>query len=374
MKKDNQPKRNRSIVLHLVTSLDFGGIERRMEVVARNQQYSKNDLIFCAIGGGGETEKRLKSLGANVICLNKDVKIPNFFSVMALFRLFRRVRPQVVHTHGAEANFHGLIAAWLAHIPVRIGEEIGTPSHSKVAQWVFRFVYRFSQIVIGGSNPVISWLVSSREVPAKKVRKVHNPLELPSVRDRYTRDEVLRLCYVGRMEAVKNPEILIDVIQSLCCSGSPVEMWMIGDGSQRHMLEEKVKKADLGSYIKFFGYQENPFDWIKRCDVFVQPSLAEGFSNALVEAMGCGVPVIVTETGAAPEIVQHGVTGWLVKSGDVGSLVEAVIKANHLKPEDLVLMGKAARLSVENRFEPKKYIFELDKIYLGAVQVTRGGV
>lgn len=362
-KINNYSGLSRPVVMHVITSLDFGGIERRMEIVARNQKFSKNNLFFCAIGGGGETEKRLKLLGANVICLDNVVKTPNFLSVLALFQLFRRVRPQVVHTHGAEANFHGLMAAWLAQIPVRIGEEIGTPSHSNVAKWVFRFIYQFSQIVIGGSDPVINWLVDSREVPPKKILKMHNPLELPSARERYVRNSMLRLSYVGRMEAVKNPEILIDVIRTLCANGSPVELWLIGDGSQRNMLEEKVHKEGLGRYIKFWGYQESPFDFIKQCDVFIQPSLTEGFSNSLVEAMGCGVPVIVTETGAAPEIVQNDISGWLVKCADIGSLVTAVNAANHLNPEDLVLMGKAARLSVENRFEPENYISRLEKLY-----------
>lgn len=351
-------------VIHLVTSLDFGGVERRMEVIAANMRHTSRKLIFCAIGYGGKTEIRLKKLGAEVICLQKSVKIPSFAAMLALISLFRKLRPEVVHTHGAEANFHGLIAAWLAGVPVRIGEEIGTPNHSRNAKLVFRFAYLFARAVIGNSRSVIEWLVSTREVMPGKIRKVYNPIDLPNYNVKMAVSRPVRFCFVGRLEPIKNPEILVKAFSLIHQDGRYCpELWVIGDGSQRHLLEQNLKAAQIDTSVKFFGYQSDPFELIGDCDVFVQPSLTEGFSNALVEAMGCGLPVLVTDTGAAAEIVIESKTGWIIPTAELGPLIDAMIHVCSKSRAELVAMGKLARVSVEDRFEPQKYLATLDMIY-----------
>ncbi len=363
MKKNNIKQRT-PVVVHLVTALDFGGVERRMEVLARNRSYSRRPMIFCAIGHDGATGRRLRQLGVEVLCLQEPVKIPSIGAIIALLRLFVKIRPEVVHTHGAEANFHGLIAAWLARVPVRIGEEIGTPNHSQLGKIVFRFVYRFARAVIGGSKPVTDWLIESKEVPKGKVTKVFNPLDLPTLKVGRVSKSPIRFGYVGRLEPVKNPEMLVEAIWRIHSEGiyAP-ELWIIGDGSQRQMLEGYIEKVDLQLFVTFYGYQEQPFDILRECDVLVQPSYTEGFSNALVEAMGCGLPVLVTDTGAASEIVQDGVSGWIIPSGDLDAITKALINICGHDRENLLRMGRVARASVEGRFEPMIYIKTLDSIY-----------
>ncbi|MEX2505468.1 MAG: glycosyltransferase [Pseudohongiellaceae bacterium] len=95
-----------------------------MEILAESRESGTMEHLFCTIGGGGAAENRLISLGAKVIVLGLRTKIPNLLAIERLFRLFRKTQPVAVHTHGAEANFHGLIAARLAGVSVRIGEEL----------------------------------------------------------------------------------------------------------------------------------------------------------------------------------------------------------------------------------------------------------
>jgi len=172
--------RHVSVVIHLITTLDFGGVEKHMEVIASSLDKSSFEHIFVAIGAGGATEERLKALGARVYCLNLPTRIPSISSISALFSFFREHKPWVVHAHGAEANFHGLIAAWLARVPVRIGEEIGIPSHGLKAKFIFRHVYGISHRVVGISRSVTNWLVDSGEVPSSKATLIYNPVVLPS--------------------------------------------------------------------------------------------------------------------------------------------------------------------------------------------------
>lgn len=362
------------IAVHLVTSLDFGGVESHMETLARHAADASMRLVFCAIGGGGAVEHRLRALGADVRCLHATVRLPALSSILALRRLFRQLRPLAVHTHGAEANFCGLLAAWLAGVPVRVGEEIGMPAHGAKARAVFRGVYRFSHRVIGISQAVVDWLVASREVPGHKAVRLYNPVELPAFGQAHPPAvHPLRIGFVGRLEAVKNPAALIDALAELSATGHPAELWLIGDGSQRSMLDAQARAR--GVAVVFHGYQDDPARLVRQCHVYVQPSLSEGFGLAFVEAMGCGVPVIVTETGGAREIVDNGVTGWIVPAPEPRLLAEALRVAQGLGAAGLAAMGRRARASVETRFQPAAYLAELHALYLriraGAARTAR---
>lgn len=357
----------RPLVLHLVTTLDFGGVESHMETLARHAGASSMQMVFCAIGGGGAVEKNLRSMGARVICLHQSTGLPAPRSILALHRLFRRLRPFAVHTHGAEANFCGLIAAWLARVPVRVGEEIGLPAHSATARAVFRAVYLCAHRVVGVSQAVADWIVASGEAPRNKVVRLFNPVELPAFGQQAPNShELLRVGFVGRLETVKNPGALIDALAQLRDAGIRAELWLIGDGSQRTMLEHRAEAVGLSAEVVFHGYQPHPAELVRQCHVYVQPSLSEGFGLAFVEAMGCGVPAIVTATGGACEIVDNGVTGWIVPTPDAHVLAQALTRAIALGPQALRAMGDRARAAVEQRFQPSQYLEDLHALYMQA--------
>jgi len=353
-------------VMHILTSLGFGGVERRMQTIGKYCKTAQMKHVFVSIGSGGETEKALRESGVEVICLNNSVRIPCFSAILLLISCFRRYRPAAVHTHGSEANFHGLIAAWLARVPVRVGEEIGIPSHSWKARQVFRVVFFSAKYVICMSNAVADWIIKNGEVPRSKALLIHNPVELPFSRKKQ-RDPMprFRIGFVGRLEEVKNPVVLIEMISRLNKTNRPAELWIIGEGSQRTMLEEKAEAEGVTDQVIFKGYQKDPAHFIRQCDLCVQPSLSEGFSQSLVEAMGCGLAVVVTATGGAREVVEEGKTGWIVPSHDAKTITDTVAAAYDIGSEEMFVMGQMARSSVENRFDPNQYIRELEVLYLG---------
>jgi len=357
----------RPIVVHLVTTLDFGGVESHMETLARHADSSPARLLFCAIGGGGAVERKLRALGADVICLQRPIRLPAASAILALYRLFRRITPMAVHTHGAEANVCGLVAAALARVPVRVGEEIGMPFHSARAQRVFRTVYRLAHRVIGISDAVANWIVSSGEAPRRKVVRLYNPVDLPDFAQAAPVDaDVLRIAFVGRLETVKNPLALVEAVAALRDRGLCAEAGLIGDGTQRTMLEQRSTALGVNDAIVFHGYQDHPARLVRQCHVYVQPSISEGFGLAFVEAMGCGVPVIVTATGGAAEIVDNGHTGWIVPTPDPAQLATALRIAHGLGADGLRAMGRKARAAVEHRFAPSAYLAELHALYLHA--------
>lgn len=356
-------KREPPLVIHVLTSLDFGGVERHMEVIASVLNHARMRHRFIALGRGGATEEQLRSLGAEVLCLGQKVAIPSYGALKALLKLFRRETLSVVHAHGAEANFHALLAAWLARVPVRVGEEIGIPNHSNKAKHIFRLVFKTAHCVIGVSQVVTEWLIASREAPSHKARRIDNPVHLPPVKVESKPDHWLRIIFVGRLEPVKNPLCLLQGVSRLVADGITAELWIVGDGSERPMLEKSAMEMNLGEQVSFFGFQKHPEDYLYQSHLLVQPSLSEGFSLGLVEAMACGLPVISTTVGSAPDIVQPGKTGWLLPEPAPEQIAAALKEAWRLGPEALREMGLRARESVEGRFDPLHYLEQIEALY-----------
>ena len=142
-----------------------------------------------------------------------------------------------------------------------------------------------------------------------------------------------------------------------------VKLWFIGEGSERIALTERISQMGLTEKVKLWGYQSDPAELIRQCHVYVQPSISEGFGLALVEAMGCGVPVIATAVGGAPEIIKDGETGWLLPKATSELIANALRVAHDFGDKKLSEVGMRGRKSVEGRFEPKEYLSQIEFLY-----------
>ncbi|MEX2505467.1 MAG: glycosyltransferase [Pseudohongiellaceae bacterium] len=215
------------------------------------------------------------------------------------------------------------------------------------------------------SSVVTDFLTGSGEAPSNKVVKISSPVQLPDVGEiDASEPHLFRIGFVGRLENVKNPCVLIDALSKLRAENIDAEVHFVGEGKQRAMLIDRARRLGVSEYTHFHGYQRDPFKFVHKCHVFVQPSYTEGFSIALVEAMSCGLPVIATTTGNAVDVVNPGVNGWLIKSPDEKPLTEALFEAWKLGPETLRNMGLKARESIKNRFSPTEYVQKLELLYL----------
>lgn len=137
----------------------------------------------------------------------------------------------------------------------------------------------------------------------------------------------------GRLEQAKNIPLLLKAF-SVVRMSAKVKLLIIGDGVERQSLEKLSHELNIAEDVVFMGYQANPYKFIKRTDVFVHSSISEGFANAIIEAMACGVPVVAANCNYGPrDIIKHGENGFLVPMNDEGALADAVIAL--LKNKDL---------------------------------------
>ncbi len=355
-------------VIRLATSLNFGGVEKRIEISsAEFKKRAEVSLYVVAIGGGGAIANSLEQLHVNTILLKLKPNIPNPKAIISLYKLFRTIQPDVVHTSGAEANFHGLIAAYFAGVKVRIGEEIGFPNHKFVWRVVFNVVYRFANNVIGISDAVVKKIVSLGEVDLEKTTVVYNPVEIADIDfgQKNKSDNEFVFITVSRLVAIKNLDNLLRAFKQVCddSSSSNIKLHIVGSGPEQHTLEQLVVELHIADKVIFKGFHTDVVPLLLQADGYVLPSYSEGFSIALVEAMQAQLVCLATNVGGPVEIIDDNVTGMLIDPHSVDDMKAKMLKAINLSAQQKADMGAAARQDVLKRFTPKRYIDDLLSLY-----------
>lgn len=349
-------------IIRLSTFLDFGGVEKRLTNIAHVQD--ENQWIFCAINKGGVAENEIKKQHKKVVIFNFPYKIPNLFTLFKLVLFFRKEKPNVVHTSGAEANFHGIIAAKLAAVPVIIVEEIGIPTQSAMAKKIFSVVYSFADFVVGNSNEVIAYLKIHNKVLDKKALKIPNPVIFPNLPEtRKIAQNVFRIISVSRLEKVKNIDSMLRVVARLNEINIRVQYSILGDGSEKWHLEKLTKALNIENQVVFLGFQERPYSFLLSSDLYVLTSFSEGFSNSLAEAMYCGVPSLTTRVGAAQEIITNNQNGWIVNVNDDDDLfqcIQSIIKRNK---DEQIAIGQKGKATIVQKYSLQNHIDLLMTIY-----------
>lgn len=347
-------------ILRLTTLLDFGGQEKQYISFTEKPELLQHQYVFAAIGYGGNAEKILQERGFEVYILNQNVAIKNLKNIYKLYQLIKKSKPDIVHTAAAEANFHGVIAAKLAGVKTIIAEEIGIPNHSAMAKKIFRLVYTFAAKVVGVSQSVKKHLVATKEIPNRKGYVIYNPVSIPQKFEPIS-THYFNIVYVGRLEAVKNVEMLVRAFSRL--KQKNLQLTIVGDGNEKENLHSLVRNLKPQNNIIFTGFSDNPSQFLSNADLFVLPSFSEGFGIAAVEAMMLNIPVLCSNVGGIPEFIVDSENGWLFNPKNEDELVTKLETILVLEKSDLHKIAQNGYESVISKFTLEKYIHHLETFY-----------
>jgi glycosyltransferase involved in cell wall biosynthesis len=201
-----------------------------------------------------------------------------------------------------------------------------------------------SQVLIW--TPVARW---------HRVHIVHCGVEPLEFVPRVHRGPGRRLLFTGRLAGVKGVPILLEALVRLRDEHPGIELVLAGDGPDRALLEAEAQRLGIADRVRFLGYQSSDKvrSLLQETDVFVLPSFAEGVPVVLMEAMASGVPVVSTRVAGVAELVDHGISGFVVPPGDVGELAGA-IEALLADPELRTRFGAAGRRTIEREFDVRR--------------------
>ena len=209
------------------------------------------------------------------------------------------------------------------------------PSHRRVFEWVARTVYPRVDLIGATSQGVADDLVSNYGVRREQIAIVHNPVDVEAVRAKAREpiDEgpatspLPTIVTAGRLADAKNLPLLVASLAKLA-ERLQFRAWILGQGELEADLRRRLTTAGLDDRVTLLGFQSNPWKFMARADVFVLTSRYEGFGNVLIEAMACGVPVVVTSSPGPLEIVRDDVDGVIVPEhtpAAVASALESVL-------------------------------------------------
>lgn len=353
----------RPLVVHVMYRFDVGGLENGVVNLINRMPAEHYRHAVLSLTGISDFRQRIQRDDVQFIALDKA---PGHLiaDYPRLYRLFRHLRPAIVHTRNLAA-LEAAVPAWAAGVPVRIhgehGRDVGDLDGSnRKYQWVRRFYRPFVSHWVALSRDLEQYLVRRVGVPPHRIAQLYNGVDAnrfqPAEQSAGTaadcpfrRPDHWIVGTVGRMQTVKDQTLLARAFV-LLLERHPelrdrVRLVMVGEGPLRAQSLAILKQAGAVDLAWLPGERNDIPDLLRSLDCFVLPSLAEGISNTLLEAMASGLPVIATRVGGNPELVQEKVTGVLVPSADAGAMAEAI--ANYARvPATAAECGRQARAEV----------------------------
>ena len=349
-------------VVRVYPVLDFGGIES-LAVIQAAGWPREDTLRYCCFADAGSAAETIRGLGFTVDELGTAPSVRNPRALWRLWRYLRHHQPAIVHAVSGAMTVHGLLAARLAGVPVRIVEEVGIPTRGRAGTIIFPWLYRLATCVIGVSDAVVDYLIEQDGVPRSKARRIYNAIEQRYVEASTRTDHAtFTILVAGRLAPVKGHADLINALAPTLRDGD-VSLQIAGDGAERQPLKDLTQELDVGDSIEFLGYRSDLPDLLAACDVFVLPSRMEGFGLAVVEAMAAGVPVVATRVGGVPEVVPDWASDYLVPAEDPVAMRTAVERVRVLSEQERRELGGRLRDHAVQHFGPERYVRELQDLY-----------
>ena len=364
------------LIAHIIYRLDYGGLENGLVNLVNSLQEDKFQHVIICLTEFSEFSKRIKNPDVKIFSLHKKAgKDIKFY--FRLWSLLKKLDPKIVHTRNLP-TIECTILAKIATSSVTIHSEHG---------WVIENVYgerkkyiflrkicdHFIDRYIALSKDINRWLVTTVGIRNTKVIQIYNGVD-SELFSPFKKNEdgidykgrAYSLISVGRLDPIKNQAELIAAL-SLIKKYEPniytnLELVIIGDGPEKENLINLVKNLQVESSVKILGSKDNISTFLNKADLFILPSINEGVSNTLLEAMSSGLPVLAADVGGNSEIVVQGKTGFLVKKSDASLFAERIIF--YYKNRKLSLRhGKEARKHIEENFSLIKMVNSYAKTY-----------
>jgi len=358
-------------VMHVVRTLATGGTESVVRRLLSGLDPDRFQQSLCTLISAPGFQP------PDTICLDRTAGEPAFL-VPQLTRIFARERPDIVHSRNW-ATIESVIAAKLARVSVVVHSEHGRDLNTMGRQpWRRRVLRRVSYACADRVFCVSQELKDyySREIglPSRSFEVIPNGVDV----ERYRPDQQARaerraalgagpgttvVGTVSRLDPVKDHSTLLQAAEMALKSGVDLRLVIVGDGTQRAALEKELaSKLNLSRRTLFAGEVRNVADWLNSFDVFVLPSLSEGMSNTLLEAMAVGVAPIATAVGGNPEVVEHGHSGLLVRPGDAKEICDHLVRlatADEWRRD----LGGNARQRIVARFSIERMLEQYEEMY-----------
>ncbi len=353
-------------IMHIVLSLECGGLEKIAIDLASKLNGGIFNSCICCLDTFGELAKEAKEKGIEVV-LTKRMPGIDFTLPFKLAAIMKKRNICLVHTHNPGPLLYGTLAAKLAGIPVIINTR-----HGRAKKHRNSYIWNMNDAVIAISEDAKREMLKWNRIDTKKTKVIYNGIDI----DRYSKQQngseakkalniepsTFVVGTVARLSPEKDQVTLIDAFSKVVNKIDDAKLIFVGDGILREELVNYASKLGISDKVMFLGFRDDVFKILPVFDVFVLSSLTEGISLTLLEAMAARKPILATSVGGNPEIVEDGVTGFLVPPKDPDKMAEKII--NLLQNKELARrMGETGRKRMAEKFSLDRMVSEYKQLY-----------
>jgi glycosyltransferase involved in cell wall biosynthesis len=368
-------------VLHVVGDSRYGGaatIILGLGRVAQEEGWQADVLTTDPVFQDAVREQGLGLVDLDV--LHREIR--PLWDLAGLFRLcafMRREQYDIVHTHTSKGGFVGRLAARLARVPIVVHTihgfafHEGSPASTRLAYSTLeKLASRWCHRIVSVSEFHRHWAIQLGICRPEHIVAIPNGIVELSRHETVSQVELRRelgaesgdflILSIARLAADKGLKHLIQAVAMLPRTGRRIHIAIAGDGPARDQLVLLARRLDVSDRCRFIGFREDVGDLLAATDLVVLPSLREGLSISLLEAMAAGKPIIATSIGSQREVAAHGAMAWLVPPGDPMALSDAILRLSQ-DPALMARLASNARVIYESHYTEQRMLDSYKQLY-----------
>lgn len=358
-------------LLFLISSLEIGGGQSfLLSVTLSNLSENYNIYIITS-----QDYKNLYPFKGKYFSLKENIgifqKILNFLKIyiiirpIRIYKFIRLISPDVIISMGDALNFFTILTKYIFNLKIPLILSVNT--NPKIAykiqhrhsHYIIKLLYPLKVVdkIVTISKGVQSILGKYYGIKKNKLTTIYGGIDIKKIeelknekiweyKEIFNNNSFIKFVTLGRLSEEKGHKYLIEAFSKVKAKINNTKLIIIGDGSLKSDLEKKIRKKSMEDDILLLGFVDNPYKYIAKSDIFVLPSLNEGFGMVLLEALACKIPIISTDCVGPKEILDNGKYGLLVRVKDSEDLAEKMI---HLAKNPDLLKNNSEKLTQRAR-------------------------
>jgi glycosyltransferase involved in cell wall biosynthesis len=373
-------------VYHVIARLNIGGPAVHVALLASRLPAPYDPTILAGEVGPeeGDMAYYARERGVEPLFvegLGRDLKpLRDLWLVWWLYRVFRRERPMIVHTHTAKAGAVGRLAAWLAGVPVVVHTFHGHVLRgyfgllkTRLFGFIERTLARVTDCIITLGETQRGEILSMGIGQPDSVVAIPLGLDLDEYfavvrgpgalqRELGLPAETRLVGIVARLVPIKRHEVFLEAAKKIAERDPAVRFVIVGDGERRAAVEEKIRELGLGDRVHILGWKKQLAPVYADLAVLALSSANEGLPTAVIEAQAAATPVVSTNVGSVGEVVADGVSGHLVPVEDPGAMAERIL-AVLADADGAARMGERGRERMRARYGVDRLVGDIERLY-----------
>jgi glycosyltransferase involved in cell wall biosynthesis len=355
-------------LLHLNAGTKLGGTETMLLRFLERVDQSQFEVYVSAFFPGGELLEEASKRGGKFVLFNitNPANVFQLFSALIkLVRFLNNNKIDIIHLYGFWINIGGRFAAKLAKVPIIItGQRTEDNWRNVFHSFLDRFTSRWVDLYISVFNKGKELLIRRDRIPENKIVVIHNGIDLDWANSiERSNENFPTIGMIAAFNHFKAQDVLIRAAPKILEKFPQAKFILAGCGCTEKKMSEMISNFGLNRHFSVPGFVKDTRQILSQLDIFVLATHSEGFPVSILEAMSVGIPVVASNVGGIPELIENGTTGILVEPNNFDQLASAIIEIleNQAKAKR---MGEAAKERVKKYFSIEQMMAQLESIYL----------